>query len=174
MFHSAPHVNAYVGLGSNLGDRAGNLLLGIRGMFEAGLEVICLSAIYETEPVESFDQPDFLNMIAELRLTTLPPPEQVMARLLRIEYAVGRTRDTPKGPRTLDLDLLIYGHEKRDTEFLRLPHPRLHSRRFVLAPLVDIAPHVTHPTCNETFAELLGKLEDTSSVRRWTPSHQPF
>ena len=77
--------NVYIGLGSNLGDRAGNLLLGIRGMMDAGLEVIRLSRIYETEPVETFAQPTFLNMVAELRGNTLPRPEEIMARLLRIE-----------------------------------------------------------------------------------------
>ena len=88
--------NAYVGLGSNLGDRAGNLLLAVRGMMDASLEVTRLSAIYETEPVETFEQPPFLNMVAELRGNTLPSPEQVMARLLRIEYALGRRRAVPR------------------------------------------------------------------------------
>src|SRR6267143_2174055 len=121
-------MNAYISLGSNLGDRAGNLLLGIRGMLEAKLEVIKLSQIYETEPVETFAQPAFLNMVAELRGSMLPPPEQVMARLLRIEYALGRTRELPLGPRTIDLDLLIYKSELRSTQFLTLPHPRPHQR----------------------------------------------
>src|SRR6478609_6176147 len=126
-----PIINAYVGLGSNLGDRAGNLLLAVRGMKEASLEVMRLSAIYETEPVETFAQPAFLNLVAELRGNTLPTPEQVMARLLRIEYALGRTREVPLGPRTIDLDLLLYGDEQRSTQFLTLPHPRMHQRRFV-------------------------------------------
>src|SRR6266404_4161408 len=89
--------NAYIGLGSNLGDRAGNLLLAVRGMMEARLDVIRLSAIYETEPVETFAQPSFLNMVAELRGATLPAPEQLMATLLRIEQALGRTRQVPLG-----------------------------------------------------------------------------
>ena len=110
--------NAYVSLGSNLGDRAGYLLLAIRGMFAAGLDVIRLSSIYETQPVEYTDQPMFLNMVAELRGTTLPPPEQMLARMLRIEYALGRIRDVQMGPRTIDLDLLIYKDERRDTEYL--------------------------------------------------------
>src|ERR1700720_1688826 len=94
--------NAYVALGSNLGDRAGNLLLALRGIMEAGLEVTRLSAIYETEAVETFAQPAFLNLVAELRGSTLPAAEQVMARLLRIEYALGRTREVAMGPRTID------------------------------------------------------------------------
>src|SRR5918997_2316558 len=100
--------NAYVGLGSNLGDRAGYLLLAVRGMLDAGLEVIRLSSIYETAPVENENQPAFLNMVAELRGSTLPSPEQLLARLLRIEYALGRTREVPFGPRKIDQALLIF------------------------------------------------------------------
>jgi 2-amino-4-hydroxy-6-hydroxymethyldihydropteridine diphosphokinase len=159
--------NAYVGLGSNLGDRAGNLLLAVRGMMEASLEVTRLSAIYETEPVETFAQPAFLNMVAELSGTTLPAPEQVMARLLRIEYALGRTREVPLGPRTIDLDLLFYGDEKRDTEFLILPHPRLHQRRFVLEPLAELCPNLVHPQLSLTIAELLRQVDNSATVRRW-------
>ena len=96
-------------------------------------------------------------------------PEQVMARLLRIEFLLGRTRDLKDGPRTIDLDLLLYGEVESDTEFLRLPHPRLHVRRFVLEPLVEVAPHLVHPTMNCTAVELLEKVEDKSVVRRWTP-----
>src|SRR6476659_9605730 len=100
--------NAYVGLGSNLGNRTGYLLLAVRGLLDAGLDVIRLSSIYETEPVDHEDQPPFLNMVAELSGSTLPAPDQLLARLLRIEYALGRTRDIAKGPRTIDLDLLLF------------------------------------------------------------------
>ena len=124
--------NAYVGLGSNLGDRAGYLLFAVRGMLDAGLDVIRLSSIYETEPVEYEQQPAFLNMVAELRGSMLPSPEQTLARLLRIEYALGRTRDVRMGPRTIDLDLLIFKYQQIGTEFLTVPHPRLATRRFVL------------------------------------------
>ena len=167
MFRAPPPANAYVGLGANLGDRAGNLLLGIRGMLEAGLEVIRLSAIYETEPVETFQQPPFLNMVAEVRGNTLPAPEQVMARLLRVEYALGRTREVAMSPRTIDLDLLLYRDEIRSTQFLTLPHPRLHLRCFVLVPLAELAPRLVHPKLEKTVAELLEKVEDKSEVRRW-------
>jgi 2-amino-4-hydroxy-6-hydroxymethyldihydropteridine diphosphokinase len=160
-------MNAYVSLGSNLGDRAGNLLLGIRGMLDANLEVIRLSQIYETEPVETFAQPAFLNMVAELRGNTLPRPEELMARLLRIEYALGRTREAAMAPRTIDLDLLLLGNETSDTQFLTLPHPRLHQRRFVLVPLNELAPKFIHPKLNKTISELLQELDDHSQVKSW-------
>jgi len=163
--------NAYVSLGSNLGDRAGYLLLAIRGMFAAGLDVIRLSSIYETQPVEYTDQPTFLNMVAELRGTTLPPPEQMLARMLRIEYALGRIRDVQMGPRTIDLDLLIYRDEHRDTEYLTLPHPRLHLRRFVLVPLNELVPTLEHPTLKRSVNDLLEHLDDPSSVEIWRPNH---
>jgi len=157
----------YVGLGSNLGDRAGNLLLGIRGMLDAGLQIVRVSNVYETEPVETFPQPAFLNMVAELSSNALPPPEQMMARLLRVEYALGRTREIAMAPRTIDLDLLLYKNETRNTEFLTLPHPRLHLRRFVLTPLAELAPNLVHPTLHQAIHELLEAVDDTSSVKRW-------
>ena len=162
-----PIQNAYVGLGSNLGDRAGYLLLAVRGMLDAGLEVIRLSSIYETQPVENENQPRFLNMVAEIRGSTLPSPETVMARLLRVEYALGRTREVFMGPRTIDLDLLIYKDAQVKTEFLTLPHPRLHSRRFVLVPLNELVPNLIHPVLGKSIGELLANTSDHSSVARW-------
>ena len=136
---------------------------------EAALCVCRLSSIYETEPVSDVQQPPFLNMVAEIG-NPLPAPEQVMARLLRIEYLLGRIRDIRDGPRTIDLDLLLYGEVESQTVFLTLPHPRLHERRFVLEPLVEIAPHLVHPTLSCTTEELLERLEDKAEVRRWTPT----
>ncbi|HKG58244.1 MAG TPA: 2-amino-4-hydroxy-6-hydroxymethyldihydropteridine diphosphokinase [Pyrinomonadaceae bacterium] len=159
--------NAYVSLGSNLGDRAGYLLLGVRGMLDAGLDVIRLSNIYETEAVEYEEQPAFLNMVAELRGATLPLPEQMLARLLRIEYALGRTREVRMGPRTIDLDLLIFKDALSDTEFLKLPHPRIAARRFVLVPLAELVPNLVHPVIGKAISELLAQTKDSSSVIRW-------
>jgi len=160
--------NAYVSLGSNLGDRAGFLLLAVRGMLAAGLDVIRLSSIYETQPVEYTEQPVFLNLAAELRGSTLPTPEQTLARLLRIEFALGRTRDIRLGPRTIDLDLLLFKDEQRDTEFLTLPHPRLHLRRFVLVPLSELVPNLVHPVLQQSISDLLANCEDQSMVKRWS------
>ncbi|HEV2913074.1 MAG TPA: 2-amino-4-hydroxy-6-hydroxymethyldihydropteridine diphosphokinase [Pyrinomonadaceae bacterium] len=165
--HTSDALFAYVGLGSNLGDRAGNLLLAVRGMMSAGLKVVRLSSIYETDPVDVVDQPPFLNMVAELEGVSLPAPEQLLARLLRVEYALGRRRERRRGPRTIDLDLLLYGDEQRATEFLTLPHPRLSERRFVLTPLAELRPHLTHPSRHRTIAELLAQTTDTSKVTRW-------
>ena len=159
--------NAYVGLGSNLGDRGGYLLLAVRGMLDAGLDVIRLSSIYETEPVEYEDQPAFLNLVAEVRGATLPSPEQMMARLLRIEYALGRTRDIRMGPRTIDLDLLIFKDKQLESEFLTVPHPRLALRRFVLVPLNELVPGLIHPVLGKPVSELLAHTKDRSTVVRW-------
>jgi 2-amino-4-hydroxy-6-hydroxymethyldihydropteridine diphosphokinase len=162
-----PNASAYVSLGSNVGDRAANLLLGIRGMMDAGLPIRRLSHIYESEPVETFSQPYFLNMVAELGAENLPQPERIMARLLRVEYYLGRKREILKGPRVIDLDLLLIGDQINDSELLTLPHPRLHLRRFVLEPLVELAPDLIHPTVGESIATILKKLNDQSDVKRW-------
>ena len=166
MSHSL-NSSAFVSLGSNLGDRTGNLLLGVRGMLDAGLPVTRLSNIYESAPVGTVSQPDFLNQVAEISGVGLPTPEQMMARLLKVEYSMGRTRETPKGPRVIDLDLLLVGELKSSTELLRLPHPRMHLRRFVLQPLAELAPALIHPTLKQTIATLLEKLDDHSEVKIW-------
>ena len=163
--------HAYVGLGSNLGDRAAHLLLAVRGMLDAGLCVSRLSSIYETEPVGvAGDHPPYLNMVAELSLaaTRFTPP-QLLARLLRVEYALGRRRERALAPRTVDLDLLLYADELSDNEYLRLPHPRLHLRRFVLAPLAELAPDAEHPALRQTFKALLAAVPDDQAVRLWWP-----
>jgi 2-amino-4-hydroxy-6-hydroxymethyldihydropteridine diphosphokinase len=142
-------------------------------MLDAALKVARLSSVYETEHVgvggEGDAQPTFLNMVAEIEHVEMFSPEQMLARLLRIEYALGRRRDVPHGPRTIDLDLLLYGEERRATPFLTLPHPRLHERRFVLVPLAELAPSLLHPSLHKTANQLLAQAHDASEVRRWQP-----
>ncbi len=170
MTRDAPEtLRAYVGLGSNLGDRAGNLLLGVRGMLSASLRVLRLSSVYETEPVGvSEEQPAYLNAVAELG-PPLPPPEELLARLLKIEYALGRRRAHANAARTLDLDLLLCGDARAESTLLTLPHPRMHERRFVLEPLNELAPDARHPTLNKTVSELLAASCDHSRVKLWKP-----
>lgn len=163
----ADKLSAYISLGSNLGDRAGNLLLAVRGMMNAGLSISRLSSVYETQPVDVTNQPLFLNIVAELSGDHLPSPEQLLARLLRIEYALGRRRDASTergGPRIIDLDLLLYGDAQSSTQFLQLPHPRLHLRRFTLVPLAELTPHLMHPALRKTVAQLLAATTDQSAV----------
>lgn len=160
---------AYIGLGSNLGDRAGNILLAVRCMIEASFHVEKLSCVYETEPIGIESDLNFLNMAAEVHVEGIAAT-QMMARLLRIEYLLGRGDKSTKKPRTVDLDILLFGDVQMQTEFLTLPHPRLQERKFVLEPLVDIAPQAIHPALNVTMAELLRDCGDTSWTKRWDPN----
>ena len=143
---------AYVGLGANLGDREGSIrraseLIGARR----------LSTIIETPPWGIADQPDFLNAVAEVE--TDAGSRQLLDRLLEVERELGRVRDgTRWGPRTIDLDLLVYGDETSDVPALQLPHPRLHERLFVLAPLAELAPDLIVPGRGRV-ADLLTKLQ---------------
>ena len=131
---------AYVGLGANLGDRAAMLRAALEQLAaEPGLEVVAVSPVRETEPVGYHDQPRFLNAAAAVE--TELPPRELLDRLLGIERRLGRTREGPRfGPRTIDLDLLLYGDEQIDEPGLEVPHPRLHERLFVLEPLLELDP----------------------------------
>ena len=161
-------VTAYVSLGSNLGDRAGNLLLAVRGLLEASLTVFRLSAVYETAPVGMGDAQKFLNCVAEIHLTSITS-SQLMTRLLRIEYLLGRRNKYRGMPRTADLDVLFYGDQIVNSELITVPHPRMHLRRFALVPMAEIAPHFVHPVLHKTIFELLDEAEDTAAVERWKP-----
>jgi 2-amino-4-hydroxy-6-hydroxymethyldihydropteridine diphosphokinase len=160
----------YIGLGSNLGDRAGNLLSAVRCLIEADFVINKLSQIYETEPVGLETDLAFLNLIAEVRVSGVTP-SQMMARLLRIEYLLGRGDKSVKRPRTADLDILFFGKEDVDSDFVRVPHPRAHLRKFVLIPMVDLCPDLTHPVLGKTMSQLLDECQDTSWVRKWDPNH---
>ncbi len=172
MFFEAHSTTSYISLGSNLGDRAGNLLLAIRGLMEASFEIVKLSAIYETEPVEIEEAENFLNMIVETRSEGITA-SQMMARMLRIEYLLGRKDKSLKRPRTIDLDLIFFGQNIIDTPFLTVPHPRLHLRNFVLFPMVEVAPKYFHPKLRKTMVNLLDDCPDRSLVTRWHPNGSP-
>jgi len=136
---------AYVGLGANLGDRERTLLEGVEALgVEDGIEVVAVSTLRETEPVGVGEQPLFLNGVAALD-TTLGARE-LLDLLLAVEQRFGRVRVPGEhGPRTIDLDLLLYGDEQIEEPGLTLPHPRLHERRFVLEPLAELAPGLAVP-----------------------------
>ena len=135
---------------------------------EASFAVTKLSGIYETEPVDIESDTDFLNMVAELHCESITP-SQMMARMLRIEYLLGRKDKSLKKPRTIDLDLLFYNHEHVESEFLTLPHPRMHLRNFVLVPMCEIAPAFVHPLLQKDIRTLLAESPDRSAVTRWNP-----
>lgn len=149
---------AYIGLGSNLGDRERTLRNALEKLDErADVEVVQVSEFRETEPVGGPPQGNFVNGAAELR-TTLEPGELVEV-LHEVEAEFGRTREVRWGPRTLDMDLLLYEDRHIDTPDLKVPHPRLHTRRFVLEPLWDLCPNREHPVLKKTIRRLLAELE---------------
>lgn len=155
---------AYIGLGANIGDRKAALLLAARRIEAAGGRIVARSSFYRTDPVEVVDQEEFLNQV--LGLETALSATDLLGRCLGIEREMGRVRTRDKGPRTIDLDLLLYGDAVLKTPGLEIPHPRLHLRRFVLAPLAEIASGFRHPVLGQTVAELLDRCPDRSRVDR--------
>ena len=153
----------YIALGSNLGDRVENLLLAREHIASPHVRLTRVSSIYETAPREIVDQPWFLNQVVIAETTLFP--RQLLARLLRIEHEMGRQRTIAKGPRVIDLDILLFGDAMIHTAGLEVPHPRMAERRFVLEPLAELAPALRPPRSNYTVQEMLTKVMD-QPVRR--------
>lgn len=151
----------YLSLGSNLGDREAYLRQAIMRLETAG-EVRAVSSFYETEPVEFTEQSNFLNCAVGLQ--TSIPPDELMFRLLDIERSLGRERIQKKGPRTIDIDILLYGERIVALPELSIPHPAMAQRRFVLEPLAEIAPDARHPVANKSIRQLLEELPPGQKV----------
>lgn len=154
---------AYLGLGSNLGDRNANLTEAIRLLAGDSVRVLRASSIWETEPRDVRDQPWFLNQVIEVESDLLP--RQLFQRIQRIEREMGRQRRIPKGPRLIDIDILLYGNAVVKTDDLEIPHPRMAERRFVLAPLAELAPDLRHPVSKRAVRELLAEVAEQSAKK---------
>jgi 2-amino-4-hydroxy-6-hydroxymethyldihydropteridine diphosphokinase len=154
---------AYLSLGSNLGNREQNLREAIRRASALG-RIVAVSSFYETEPVEFTDQPWFLNCV--IALETTAEPAHLMGELLRIEAEMGRERIQKKGPRSIDIDILLFADLVVNTPELTIPHPAMARRRFVLEPLAEIVPELRHPLLGKTVRELLAELPPGQTVKR--------
>ena len=154
---------AYLSLGSNLGDRAANLREALAQLDVAG-RLLAVSAFYETQPVDVPDQPWFLNCVAAIE--TDQTPRELLQLALRVEAAMGRLRMREKGARKIDIDIVLFGDWVVDEPGLKIPHPAMHQRRFVLEPLVEIAPEARHPVLGKTAQELLAAQAGGQVVRR--------
>ncbi len=157
------HKQVYLSLGSNVGDRAENLRTAIHHLGRLG-KVVTVSPFYETEPVELTTQPWFLN--CALQLDTEKMPRQLLNGVLDIEQEMGRRRRQKKGPRNIDIDILLFGNSVVQAKGLSIPHPAMHERRFVLEPLAEIAPDARHPVLKRSIRELRDALSPGQAVKR--------
>ncbi len=154
----------YLSLGSNLGDQALNLALARNHLEAEDVRILRASSIYETAPRDLIAQPWFLNQVIEAETSLFP--RQLLHRVLKVERVMGRKRTTPKGPRVIDVDILLFGASTISTPDLDIPHPRIAERRFVLEPLAELAPDLRHPVTLKSVREMLAKVMD-QTVRRY-------
>jgi 2-amino-4-hydroxy-6-hydroxymethyldihydropteridine diphosphokinase len=157
---------AYVALGSNMGNREGYLKRAIQNIhLHPLIDVVNISSIYETAPIGYTDQAEFLNMV--IKLNTDLSAFELLSVLQDIEKLLDRKREVKWGPRTLDLDILLYNHENIVAEQLIVPHPRMHERAFVLIPLFEINENISIPTVEESLITIIDQLSDKEGVRIW-------
>jgi 2-amino-4-hydroxy-6-hydroxymethyldihydropteridine diphosphokinase len=166
-------ITVYIALGTNIGEREANLLQALRLLPESGVHIRRVSSIYETEPVDYLDQEWFLNAVLEGQ-TELDALD-LLSALRVIEARMGSKKAFAKGPRKIDLDILLYGNETIDTPELQVPHPRMLERKFVLIPLAEIAPGLRHPSWKAGVAHLLAASSDHSAVKKFhdAPNFRP-
>jgi len=158
------HKVVYLSLGSNLGDREANLRNAIERLRGVG-NPVAISSFYETEPIDVVSQPWFLN--CAVKLDTEKMPRQLIAAILSLEQEMGRQRKQQKAPRTIDIDILLFGSSIIEIPSLTIPHPRMHERRFVLEPLAEIAPDARHPVFKRTIRELREALPPGQTVKKF-------
>lgn len=157
-------VEVYLGLGSNMGDRQGNLSRAL-DLLSRKLQMGEVSSVYDTEPMGDVSQPHFLNMVCQVYTRIAPEALLILAK--GIETKLGRASGKPNAPRPIDIDILLYGDRVIETPELVIPHPRLAERAFVLVPLAEIAPALKHPVSGETIKELLQGITEKQGVFKW-------
>lgn len=156
---------SYIGLGSNLDDRQANIIEAIKKLSSiTDIVLVNRSSLYETEPVGYKDQAWFINAVVEIN--TILSPRRLLEVCLGIEDGMGRVRKIQKGPREIDIDILLYGGLIINEVGLRIPHPAMHERRFVLVPLLEIAPHLDHPVLKRSIKKLLMDLGERERVEK--------
>ena len=161
----------YLGLGANMGDREAMLGSALEGLNRPDLRLLRQSSLYETEPIGLQEQAWFLNLVAEFETDLFP--KQLLHRMQKIEMGMGRMRSVKNGPRTIDIDILLYGNVVMKTEELEIPHPRYRERRFTLAPLAELNPGLRDPETGQTMAEMLAALTGQTARKTTAPRTPP-
>ena len=157
---------AYISLGSNIDDRLGYLHDAVHLLQQdQKIDVNAVSSVYETDPVGYTEQENFLNIV--IQVNTSYQAEELLKKCLGIEQTLGRKREIRWGPRTVDLDILLYNQDNIETEHLSVPHPRMHERAFVIIPLVEIEPNIQLPTMDRPLSVVLERMTDKEGVRLW-------